>query len=199
MRRSQTSSIVTVERKMLISPTPRASQFWQNWGDNWPPVKTEAKNLLSISAFPCLRKPVLCPHLSEGKHSPWSVSSCLCTRRTSCYFFTFLAKFSSTCALVYLILFLLMWTKSQYSSQATQPCFHFLYVSFFSLSLRYKYLLSHPGCPPPLLIFFCWGIESSWASQKGVLKELTALFCSYALKNMLWMLSGFISPILYHV
>jgi len=63
-----------------------------------------------------------------------------------------------------------MWTTSLYSSQATQPCFHFPNISLFSLSLSCRSLHSHAGCLPPPLNF-CWGTESSYVLRRVSLKS----------------------------
>jgi len=86
-------------------------------------------------------------------------------------FFTSLTKFSSIYALTFLILSLHIQTTALNSSQDTHPCFHFLYISLFSLSLSCRSLLSHADQPPPLLSFFCWGIESSCAVRRLSLKS----------------------------
>ena len=50
-------------------------------------MKTEAKHLLSTSAFSMSEEASSPSSFIRGGHSPWSISSCLCTCRTpSCYF-----------------------------------------------------------------------------------------------------------------
>lgn len=72
--------------------------------------------------------------------------------------FQFSSKFSSTkfsYTLAFLITPLYAHTASQYSSQATPPCFHCLYFSFFSHCLISRSLLSHAVFLPPLIDFLC--------------------------------------------
>ena len=73
-----------------------------------------------------------------------------------------------------------MRTTALYTSQATQPCFHFLYISLFPLSLSCRSLHSQEVEP---LLDFCSGDEEPLRSQKGVHKMLPALFCTHALKD----------------
>ena len=98
-------------------------------------MKTEAKHLLSTSAF----------FMPEEASSPSSfirggTLSLICLlllmhlKNPFLLFFTPLAEVSPTCALAFLILFLHVRTTSPYSPKATQPCFHFLHISLFSLS-----------------------------------------------------------------
>ena len=71
----------------------------------------------------------------------------------------------------FLILSLHTQTTALYSSQDTQPCFHLLYLSPFSLSLSCRSLHSHGSRLPPLLDSFCWGIESHCALRRVSLKS----------------------------
>ena len=57
----------------------------------------------------------------------------------SLLFFTSLATFSSICALAFLILSHVQ-TTSLHSSQATQPCLHFLFLSLFSPQFKLQVL-----------------------------------------------------------
>lgn len=49
--------------------------------------------------------------------------------------------------------------SSLYSFQATHTCFNCLPFSFFSISLTRKSFLRPSSFLPPLLHFFCWGME----------------------------------------
>ena len=55
-------------------------------------------------------------------------------------------------------------------------CFHFLYISLFSLSLSCRSLHRHNGHLPPLLKFFSWGMENHCALRRVSLKSCQ--FCS---------------------
>ncbi|KAK4806915.1 hypothetical protein QYF61_012636 [Mycteria americana] len=121
------------------------------------PVKTEAKKLLSTSVF----------------------SMSLVTRSLISFIgkpFTSLTKFSSSCALAFLIPSLYSQAVSLYSFQDTCPCFHCLCISFLHFSLTRRSLLSHAGLLPSLPDFLHMGIESSCALRIMPLKS--CLLCS---------------------
>ncbi|KAK4805578.1 hypothetical protein QYF61_009343 [Mycteria americana] len=82
-----------------------------------------------------------------------------------------LAKFSSNCALPFLIPSLCIWAVSLYSSQDTRPLFHCLCISFLHFSLRRRSLLSHAGLLLSLPDFIQVGIGSSCALRKMSLKS----------------------------
>ena len=75
-------------------------------------------------------------------------------------------------------LFLHMQTTSLYSPQATQSCFHFLYISLFSLSLSCRALLSHASHPPPLPDLLCWETERFCA-----LRRVSCQLCSVSMPS----------------
>ena len=68
------------------------------------------------------------------------------------------------------------------SSQAAHPCFHCLYF-FFSLSLANRSLLSLAGFLPHLPDSLYLGDGELLYSQKGILKVLLTLFCSFVPKG----------------
>lgn len=85
------------------------------------------------------------------------------------------------CALAFMIPSLLIWMASMYYSQATNPCFHFLYISFLSLTLTGRLLFSHASFLTPLLVSLYWGIESSDALGKMSLKRCQLCSCPFFL------------------
>ena len=78
------------------------------------------------------------------------------------------------------------------SSQAACPCFYCPDLSFFSLSLTSKSLLSHAGFLLPLLDFLHWGMKSLCALRKISLNYCQ--LCSVPLKRRVLSLF-FVRPI----
>lgn len=91
-------------------------------------------------------------------------------------FFTFLAKFSSSCALAFPITSLL--ATSLYISQDIHLWFHCLCISCLHFSLVRKSLFNHAGLLPsfPDVMHRNWDLLHS---RKYVFKERPALFSSF--------------------
>ncbi|KAK4827891.1 hypothetical protein QYF61_022314 [Mycteria americana] len=115
------------------------------------PVKTEAKKLLSTSAF---------------SSSIVTSLPVLLITKPLLLFFASLAKFSSICALAFLTPSLHNRAGSVYFSQHTCPCFHCLCISFLPFSLTSSHASPLPSFPD----FLHLGIKSSWALWKASLK-----------------------------
>ena len=92
--------------------------------------------------FPYLKKPLLCSHLSEGEHSLGLSPPAYVPVEPLLVIFHIPCQVQLYLCLGFPNLFLHTQTMSLYSSQATQPCFHFLHISLFSLSLSCRSLLS---------------------------------------------------------
>ncbi|KAK4818403.1 hypothetical protein QYF61_012324 [Mycteria americana] len=120
------------------------------------PVKTEAKNLLSTSAFSSSIVTSLPVLLIRGK--------------TFLLFFASLAKFSSSCALAFLTPSLHNCAASLYSSQDLSPCFCCLCISFLPFSLTSRSQVIHASLLPSFPDFLHLGIESSCTLWKASLK-----------------------------
>lgn len=132
-----------------------------------------------IQLSPCLLLLLLTPLLPEHT-SPWFFCEhCLCRLLFS---FTFLAKFSSICALAYWILSLHVWTASLYCSLDMCPCFHCLYIFFLSLRPAGPCTSLQSFLSPQFLIL---GNGELLHTLKGILKVFLALLHSFLHKDRL--------------
>jgi len=139
IRLSLACSTVKVGWNPVLSPTASGSGSWQIWGA-LPSVKTEAKHLLSTLAFSMSEEASsLSSFIRGGKLSLVLLLLPTYLQNPSLLFFTSLATFSSICALAFLILSHVQ-TTSLHSSQATQPCLHFLFLSLFSPQFKLQVL-----------------------------------------------------------
>lgn len=114
----------------------------------WLLLKTEAKDLLSTSAFSMLVEASSPSHL-WGVHSSVPSESILWI---SCQI-----QFYPCPAFSHMI------SACPDSIPVFFPGFHYLYIFFFSLSLTSRPLVNHASFLPPL-DFLCWEMESSCAS-----------------------------------
>ncbi|KAK4810853.1 LOW QUALITY PROTEIN: hypothetical protein QYF61_008825 [Mycteria americana] len=139
-------------RPLRDTTRPSTREVWEER----VPAKTEAKMLLSTSAFSSSIVTSLPVVFIRGK--PFLL------------FLASLVKFSSSWALAFLTPSLHNWAVSLYSSQVTCPCFHCLCISFLPFSLTSMSQLSHAGLLPSFPDFLHLGTESSCALWKASLK-----------------------------
>ena len=110
--------------------------MFRDMRDVWQALSTEAKNLLSTSALLVFIFPIFPFTFFRGNALALACLFWLMfLKNRFLLLFTSPIKSSSICALTFLIPSLHIQVACMYSSQASHPCFHCLYISLLSFDL----------------------------------------------------------------